>query len=319
MSRLLLLPAVLVLLAGCDTASTVADASVRAADAGPARQVDGRNLKPDAEGLAWARSRTSVAATVDALLGVLAGAPPSVVAVVDHAANAARVGLTLPPTQVVVFGAPALGTPLMQRNQTAGIDLPQKILVYENAAGQRFAAYNTTDYLADRHGLDGVATLPQIAGALETFTEAVTIGQVRREASAVALGAGLVTVPSAVSVAQTVANLEAAIASNPALSVAFVLDHAANAASAGLTLRPTTVVAFGNPRLGTPLMQAEPTVGIDLPQKMLAWEDADGHVFLTYNDPFYVAARHGLTGQDERLQTLADALAGLAAAATSAP
>ena len=102
------------------------------------------------------------------------------VADVDHAANADGAGLDLRPTRVVLFGNPALGTPLMQQNQTAGIDLPQKVLVYENGEGEVYAAYNTTDYLASRHGLAGAETLPMIAGALETLTENATGGAVKQ-------------------------------------------------------------------------------------------------------------------------------------------
>ena len=123
MSRyLFLLPAFLLILAGCDAASPYTLSS-NGPDA-EARAVDGRDLKPDADGLAWARSRTSVDLTVSNLVDVIADAPPSIVTVFDHAANAETVGLDLRPNQVVFFGAPALGTPIMQANQTAGIDLP---------------------------------------------------------------------------------------------------------------------------------------------------------------------------------------------------
>jgi uncharacterized protein (DUF302 family) len=78
------------------------------------------------------------------------------------------------------------------------------------------------------------------------------------------------------------------------------IDHAAGAASVGLALRSTTLVLFGNPAAGTPLMQAAQTAGIDLPLKALVWQDADGSVKLTYNDPSWIASRHAVgseTGQ----------------------
>src|SRR5262249_37421464 len=74
------------------------------------------------------------------------------------------------------------------------------------------------------------------------------------------------------------------------------VDHAAGAKSVGLALRPTTLVIFGNPAAGTPLMQAAQTAGIDLPLKTLVWQDADGSVKVTYNDPAWIAARHALGG-----------------------
>jgi uncharacterized protein (DUF302 family) len=127
---------------------------------------------------------------------------------------------------------------------------------------------------------------------------------------------GLVVMESPRSVAETQAQLEAALEANGFIVVAIV-DHAQNAAEAGLELRPTRVILFGNPEAGTPLMQSAQTVAIDLPQKMLLWEDEDGRVFVAYNDPVYLAERHGLSGMDEMLGNIRNALDSLAAAATA--
>ncbi|MBS0558570.1 MAG: DUF302 domain-containing protein [Proteobacteria bacterium] len=88
------------------------------------------------------------------------------------------------------------------------------------------------------------------------------------------------------------------------------IDHAAGAEAAGLPLRPTELLVFGNARGGTPLMQAAQTLGIDLPLKALVWQDADGTTWLGYNDPEWFAARHGV-GPDAAaaLQATRDALA----------
>jgi uncharacterized protein (DUF302 family) len=72
------------------------------------------------------------------------------------------------------------------------------------------------------------------------------------------------------------------------------IDHAAAAAEAGMDLRPTEVLIFGNPKAGTPLMRAAQTLGIDLPLKTLVWQDDTGQTWLGYNDPNWLAARHGL-------------------------
>ena len=76
-------------------------------------------------------------------------------------------------------------------------------------------------------------------------------------------------------------------------------------------------MVFGNPNLGTPLMQSRQSVGIDLPQKVLIWEDADGTVRLAYNDPFFLAERHGIEGRADVLTTISNALAMLAQGATT--
>jgi uncharacterized protein (DUF302 family) len=102
------------------------------------------------------------------------------------------------------------------------------------------------------------------------------------------------------------------------LTVFARIDHAAGAAEVGLSLRPTEVLIFGNARGGTPLMQEAQTVGIDLPLKALVWEDASGITWLSYNDPGWVAQRHGLGHEaDATASALAAALESIAKTAVA--
>ena len=118
---------------------------------------------------------------------------------------------------------------------------------------------------------------------------------------------GVIVKQSNHSVEDTIDRLESAL-SDAGLTIFARIDHAAGAEGAGLSLRPATVLIFGNPNLGTPLMNSAPTVAIDLPQKALAYEDENGDVFLVYNDPAYLAERHGIEGQDEVLTRITGAL-----------
>ena len=129
---------------------------------------------------------------------------------------------------------------------------------------------------------------------------------------------GLVSLQSPWPARETAARLESAIKAK-GLTVFARIDHAQGAAEAGLTLRPTLLLIFGNARGGTPLMQAAQTLGIDLPLKALVWEDAAHLTWLSYNDPHWLAARHGVARSIEApLQGLSGVLAALAAAATAA-
>jgi uncharacterized protein (DUF302 family) len=121
---------------------------------------------------------------------------------------------------------------------------------------------------------------------------------------------GLITLKSVFPVKETVDRLVHRVEAK-GLTVFCRIDHAANAVSAGLQLRPTEVLIFGNAKGGTPLMQAAQTIGIDLPLKALAWEDAAGQTWLTYNDPVWLTVRHGIEapGAATAMRTL---LAGLA-------
>ena len=130
-------------------------------------------------------------------------------------------------------------------------------------------------------------------------------------------GDGLITLPSRHSARDTADRLEAALKAKGVTLFARI-DHAAGAAVAGMVLRPTELLVFGDPRGGTPLMQAAQTMGIDLPLKALAWEDAEGKVWLTVNDVAWLARRHGLVAEVETtVAALNGALAKLAEAATS--
>jgi uncharacterized protein (DUF302 family) len=109
---------------------------------------------------------------------------------------------------------------------------------------------------------------------------------------------GLITIASRFSVKETIDRLAAMVASK-GLTVFGRIDHAANAQKAGMPLRPTELLIFGNAKAGTPLMQAKQTIGIDLPLKALAWEDVDGKVWVTSNDPAWIARRHGLGAESQ--------------------
>ena len=102
---------------------------------------------------------------------------------------------------------------------------------------------------------------------------------------------GLVSIASKYSVEETMQRLESLLKERGIIIFARV-DHSGEADKVGLQLHPTKLLIFGSPKGGTPLMQAAPTVTIDLPLKALFWEDADGKVWLTYNDPAYLQQRH---------------------------
>ncbi len=125
---------------------------------------------------------------------------------------------------------------------------------------------------------------------------------------------GLVTVPSAHAPKATLDRLEAVL-KEKGLTIFLRVDHAAGAAKIGKTLRPTELLVFGNPQGGTPFMECAQSVGIDLPLKALAWQDEGGKNFLGYNDPRFLAARHGVATCPVA-ENLRKALEAFAAAAT---
>jgi len=151
-----------------------------------------------------------------------------------------------------------------------------------------------------------------------TLATAMIVGIGLRGAYAMAAD-GLTTVPSGFGPKETMDRLEAAIKAR-GMTVFARIDHAAGAAQVGLPLRPTEVLIFGSAKAGTPLMQASQTIGIDLPLKALIFEDAAGKVWLSYNDPRWLAQRHGLgTEVDRTVDAMAAVLNAVAATATKPP
>lgn len=211
-----------------------------------------------------------------------------ITAVINHAQNAARVFLDLPPTQVVLFRKLFFDWSLIRRNQTAGIDLPLKILVFEDEAGNIKLKSNDVGYLVDRHELrirDFV--LRRLDARMDQFG---------------LNDKGLIMVPCNQSVADTVAKLRTVL-SNAGFRIPIQIDYHEKIRR----LPDTTLLIFGNPNVGTQLMQNSQEIGLDLPQKFLVFEK-HGRVMIAYNDPRFIAQRAGLQGLDMLLDNIANAL-----------
>jgi len=130
---------------------------------------------------------------------------------------------------------------------------------------------------------------------------------------------GLTTIRSRYGPEETITRLNAEIRARD-MTVFAHIDHGAGATAVGLTLRPTDVFLFGNAKGGTPLMQSLQTIGIDLPLKMLVWQDAAGDTWLSYNDPHWIARRLGLGQEAEAtVSAMSAALGALATIAAGGP
>ncbi|MFC5301904.1 DUF302 domain-containing protein [Azospira restricta] len=117
---------------------------------------------------------------------------------------------------------------------------------------------------------------------------------------------GMVSRESKYSVVETADRLEKAIQASGTYKIFLRMDHAANAKEVGASLRPSQLILFGNPKGGAPLLAEAPTLGLDLPNRALVWEDAAGKVWLTYNDVRQTLGRHGVKRSDEQLKVIDD-------------
>ena len=126
-------------------------------------------------GLVIKQSSFSAVETLDRLQAVLEKKGLTIFTRIDHSAGAGKAGMALPPTQLLIFGNPKMGTPLMASTRSVGIDLPMKVLAWEDEDGKSWIAYNRPDYLAGRHGItDQVEIVNKMSGALDKFTNLAT-------------------------------------------------------------------------------------------------------------------------------------------------
>ena len=227
--------------------------------------------------------------------------------IVNHSAAASSVDLELAPNQVIFARPPKfIEKRLLRKSDTIGLDMPFKLLVYEDSNGEIKLSVNTLGYLIDRHKI-GIRDL--VLRMTDKLIE--QFGSLANE------GLGLISVESAQSVEDTVQALQNAISVNPDVRIPLVLNYKNSSSKKSHKREQKSfpiLIVFGNPNVGTPLMQADPRMGIDLPLKFLVWQDQQGQVNITYNEPHFIANRINLQGQDERLDAIANILNKLALA-----
>jgi len=256
---------------------------VRVADAGDEEQMTDSFQISDA---------TSVSEAVSEVSSTLEHQGFEVITVINHAAAAASVGLTLPDTQVILFRDIRTDVKLIKRSQTTAIDLQLKILVWNDNGSIRYK-YNDSGYLADRHSIPfRDKRLSNIYHTLKQFGDQEN---------------GLISVPGSLPVADTVALLTTVL-SDAGFRIPVTINFADDGSGKRRGLRDTSLIIFGNPLIGTQLMQNAREVALDLPQKFLVWEDKNGQTWISYNDPAYIAQRAYVQGLETLQGNIANAL-----------
>lgn len=127
---------------------------------------------------------------------------------------------------------------------------------------------------------------------------------------------GVITIPSVFTVSETADRLQSILVEK-GMTIFNRIKHSESASKVGIELRKTELIIFGNPKVGSPLMKCQQSVAIDLPQKALVWEDDKAQVWISYNDPRYLAVRHNISGCEEVVAKIEKALASIANSASS--
>ncbi len=207
-----------------------------------------------------------------------------------------EVDIEIDRVRTIFFGNPKMGTPLIQQNPLVALDLPQHLVLFEHR-DKVYVMYNSVNYLQSRYRLQGAPGLNEISVALENLVGTATESPLQEAGEqGVAQNEGIVTVASERDFEQTYMNLRRALNQNESWRITSEIDHAQNAAGAGIQLRPIRLFMISNPYLESAMLKDNPTAALDYPNKILIWEDTEGAVRISYNDPNYLQDRHQMIG-----------------------
>ncbi|WP_081211979.1 DUF302 domain-containing protein [Salegentibacter sediminis] len=224
---------------------------------------------------------------------------------IDHSQNGREVGLELAPARLIIFGNAKAGTPLMQNRQVAGLDLPLKILLGEDEKGKVFLAYSDVDHLRTRHALKSRKILNNIKKSLKDIAKDVTGRNPNKTGRyKIRYKEGIESYNSSHSFNETLTRLINEITVMDGMRLFAKIDHTKNAEKLGMGLRPATLLVFGNPVVGTELMQEARLSALELPVKMLVWRDEAGAVKISYNSSEFLSTRFRINKNLEALRKI---------------
>ena len=230
---------------------------------------------------------------------------------IKHSEQAKEAGLKLSERSLFIFGNPKQGTMLMQSDQLVGLDLPLKILIYKKD-DQTTITYNSINYLKKRYKLNKAKNLKKVKRGLKKIASKVSGNRVKKSGKfRLEEHQGIISEISDFDFETTYLRLLSVIETNPNLQIFSEIDHFENAQEINLGLRPTRLIIFGNPKIGTPIMQEKEKIALEFPVKFLVWRDEAGVVKISYNDPAFLAKRFKLTNNIPQLETMKKALKNL--------
>lgn len=247
----------------------------------------------------------SVAEVAQKLITVLTSKGFKIIADINHQEGAQKMNLDLRPTRTLVFGNPKGGTLLMHQAQEMALDLPLKVLIWEDEKNEvKISYFNGTD-LTSRYGITNPEALINKIDGLFTGITGDRGEQLSQDNGS--LLKTIIRKKSPYDAATTYNRLQEII-TEKGLTIMAKVPHDKAAASVGLELRPTRLLLFGNPKVGTLFMQSDQRMGLDLPLKVLVYENESGEVFVSYYDASFLTKRYKIEDKDAVVQKVNGAL-----------
>jgi uncharacterized protein (DUF302 family) len=217
---------------------------------------------------------------------------------IDHARLGAKAGSPMPPSHVLIWSDQTLDAAILKHNPVAAVDLPLRVLAYENQeTGKAAVTYNTFEFVALRHSLPEDGALREgYESAISRAVKGIPESAISNFPSDVMPDAGLVTLKSPHDFESTEKRIQGAIAAQSDTVSFGEVDFAARSKTHGVELRPLKLILFGGPGPGGKAMASAPTLGLDaFCQKVLIWQDENGTVHVTFNDLLALAERQGVS------------------------
>ena len=221
-----------------------------------------------------------------------------IIADIDHARLAARTGSPMPPSHVLIWSDPALDAAILRHNPLAAIDLPLRVLAYEDVHTHKaMVIANSYTYLASRYSLpDDESIRERYTSAIASAMKGISRDEIASFPSDTMKQDGLVTLDSSHDFAATEQRILDAINAQDDTVIFGIVDFTSRAGTHGIDLPPMRLILFGAPGPGGKAMKSAPTLGLDaFCQKLLIWQDADGNVQVSFNDLLTLAGRHQVT------------------------
>ncbi len=218
---------------------------------------------------------------------------------IDHARLAAEAGSPMPPSHVLIWSDPELEATILRHSPRAAVDLPLRVLAYENQDTRKAAVIaNSYDFLAQRHSLpDDAEVRLRYEAAMSKAVKGIPVDAIARFSSDSMPNAGLVTLTSTHDFATTQKRILDAINSQSDTVIFGTVDFAERSKQCGIVLRPLRLILFGGPGPGGKAMVSAPSLGLDaFCQKLVIWQDEAGTVHVTFNDLLALAERQNVSG-----------------------
>lgn len=218
---------------------------------------------------------------------------------IDHARLAAKAGSPMPPAHVLIWSDPELELAILKLNPLAGLDLPLRVLAFEDQeTGKAAVVANSFDYLAERYSLpEDVTIRARYENALAKAEKGIPEAKIFNFTSNTMTDSGMLTLNSPYDFAATEKRIMDAINAQGDTVIFGVVDFAARSKKAGVDLDPLNLILFGAPGPGGKAMASAPTLGLDaFCQKLLIWQDENGSVHVSFNDLLALAKRQGVSG-----------------------